>query len=717
MMPAAATAPPPAAAKTLPALRAVLRLLQAAGSILGERRWTIYDPLNHRFVSIGRTAYLLLQTWRAGGTADDISDEVWTRFAETVEASDVERFAEFLQLSGLTIEAAGGGWRPLFNLAEKQRASWGSRLLHNYLMFRIPLFRPERFLNSTIELVRPLGSAKTALLFSAIGLAGFYLVSREWESFCGSFADAFSVQGAALVAISLVIVKLLHELGHAYTATHFGCRVPVIGVAFILGVPMLYSDVTDSWRLTSRRSRVLIDSAGILVDLAVASLATFAWAFLPPGPWRTLAFSLASAGWILSLAFNLNPFMKFDGYHIAADAFGLDNMQSRAMAVARWRLREILFGLGLPAPEPLPQTVRRLLTGYGWGVWIYRLIMFTGIALAIYAYFFKLAGIILFCVEIGYFILKPMWGEMRAWYAMRKQLSASPRSAVTASVFAVFMLALAAPWSSRVAIPAVIEAEHIAPLYPPVPSRIEAVHTARGRRVKAGEILLTLTAPGLSDALRQTEIKADIVQLRRARRTSDAADRESAVILDQEFQSLMQQREGLLQQIHELDLKAPIDGEVVEMADALVPGRWINQKETTLVVRSATRAQVRGYLDATDAWRVRQGASSRFVPDDIHLPSLDVTLNSIAPSGTAVLDQIELAQAFGGRVASTLNGQGQPVPAASQYAVRAAISGNASALFLRKTVTGVLIVEGKPESILARLWRQTLKVLVRESGV
>ena len=74
-------------------------------------------------------------------------------------------------------------------------------------------------------------------------------------------------------------------------------------------------------------------------------------------------------------------------------------------------------------------------------------------------------------------------------------------------------------------------------------------------------------------------------------------------------------------------------------------------------------------------------------------------------------------QTFGGRVASSLNGQGQPLPAASQYAIRASIGEDAAGPFLQKTVTGVLHVEGRPESILARLWRQTLKVLVRESGV
>lgn len=374
----------------LPELRQDLQLLEGAKSHTGARRWLIHDPLQNRFIAIDRTAFVMLQLWRADIGSDVMVAEAWARFGETLDDSEVKAFAQFLTGCGLTVYPAQGGWRTFANRAQDQRNRIGSRILHGYLFFRVPLFHPERFLNATIDFVRPLATQLSALVISTLGLFGLYLISREWDYFLTSVSNSFSFEGAALLAVALVIVKLFHELGHAYVAAHYKCRVPVIGVAFVLGMPMLYCDVTDAWRLKSRRQRLQVDAAGILVDLAIACIATCLWSFLPPGWTKDLAFSLATAGWIFSLVMNLNPFMKFDGYHMLADTVGIENLQSRAMAQSRWWLRELLFGLGRQAPEPFSSTTVNLLVAYGFGIWLYRLITFTLIALAVYAFFLNL---------------------------------------------------------------------------------------------------------------------------------------------------------------------------------------------------------------------------------------------------------------------------------------------------------------------------------------
>ena len=51
-----------------------------------------------------------------------------------------------------------------------------------------------------------------------------------------------------------------------------GSRVTTMGVAIIVMVPVLYTDTTDAWRLRSHRQRVLIDAAGMAMELIVAVL-------------------------------------------------------------------------------------------------------------------------------------------------------------------------------------------------------------------------------------------------------------------------------------------------------------------------------------------------------------------------------------------------------------------------------------------------------------
>ena len=108
-----------------------------------------------------------------------------------------------------------------------------------------------------------------------IGVVGIYLVSRQWDDFHACSASLASAEGAAAVAVTLFAVKMLHELGHAYTAVRYGCHVPSLGLAIVMLAPMPYTDVTDSWRLRDRRQRLHIDAAGMIVELALACVATF----------------------------------------------------------------------------------------------------------------------------------------------------------------------------------------------------------------------------------------------------------------------------------------------------------------------------------------------------------------------------------------------------------------------------------------------------------
>ena len=45
--------------------------------------------------------------------------------------------------------------------------------------------------------------------------------------------------------------------------------------------------------------------------------------------------------------------MRFDGYYVFADYLKIENLQPRAFALAKWKLRKWLFGFNLKAPEQM----------------------------------------------------------------------------------------------------------------------------------------------------------------------------------------------------------------------------------------------------------------------------------------------------------------------------------------------------------------------------
>ena len=50
----------------------------------------------------------------------------------------------------------------------------------------------------------------------------------------------------------LIMDNSLHELGHAFTAKRYGCKIPSMGIAFLVMFPVLYTDSTNAYALKSK---------------------------------------------------------------------------------------------------------------------------------------------------------------------------------------------------------------------------------------------------------------------------------------------------------------------------------------------------------------------------------------------------------------------------------------------------------------------------------
>jgi putative peptide zinc metalloprotease protein len=490
-----------------------------------------------------------------------------------------------------------------------------------------------------------------------------------------------------------------------------------MGVCFLVMFPVLYTDVTDAWRLGSRRKRLMIGAAGVAVELAVACFATLAWAFLDDGPARSVAFTMATVGWVISLAINLNPLMRFDGYYLFSDAIGVENLQARAFEYGRWRLREILFDLRRPAPERLPASTETILIYYAWATWLYRLVVFTGIALLVYYMAFKLLGIALFLIEIVYFILRPIWNELSAWRGQGRAILSTRRARITCGLAACMFLAAVTPWSKRITVPAVLETAELTRVFPQRPGFVESVFVRAGDRVNAGQVLVKLSSLELSHRLSVALRKRAAISVRLGRRGADATDRRDSLTMEEELRSLNSEITGLHREAQELEIRAPIGGEVAEFNADVHRGRAIGGNEFIALIRGGSNVVARGYLSERDVPRVGVGAAGKFIAEGIGFRSVPVRLKSVAEAGAQSVDIPELASTHGGLVAvrparSGAN-QRRLAPVEAIYLVTLEAPDSAQASF---AVRGVVSLNGAPRSFAGTALRRVAAVLVRESG-
>jgi putative peptide zinc metalloprotease protein len=704
----------------LPALREDVRLLKDSAAPTGAPRWLLHDPVRDTFFEIGLEAYQLISTWSLASTIPELSIRVSAETGRSVSEEEITEFVRFLGQMRLTQDAAGH-WRELADAASKQKHGWFSQILHNYLFFKMPLVSPSAFLEKTLPNVRFLASKPMLALFTSLFLIGLYFSSRQWGDVTEGLRRQLNISGAMMFAVALFVMKIFHELGHAYVATAYGCRVRSMGIAVMMMAPMLYTDVTEAWRLPQRRKRMAIDSAGVAVEMVIAGLAILVWAFLPPGDGRDIALIVATAAVAMTLAVNLSPFMRFDGYYIFADLIGVKNLQSRAFALVRWRLREFLFALGRPAPDSIGGALRILVIAYGVCTMIYRLFLFTGIAVVVYYMTFKLLGLLLFAVEIVYFVMLPVWREVKIWWSLRSEIKTSPRAWGSAMGMALIVAGFALPWSTHVSIPAVLEPAQFARLFPATASEIKEIRITLGQHVKEGDVLLVLASPRLDKELAVTEVKLELVNQRMGRRVADIKDQAQTLSLEKDRLALIERVDTLKKQIGQLSIHAPLAGQVAELDPNLHVGRLVSRQEELGLIIAGKDSVIRGFADQQDIWRLKAGQAGRFIPDDAQARSITASLSEVTVSTSTTIDIPHLAETHGGKIRTQPPQADQPlVPLDPVHQIRLAPENSGREIDLgqevHRPIRGIVIVDAAPQSMLATLWRRILKVLVQEAG-
>ena len=699
-------------AVNLPELRQDLQIMEGTRHHNGSRSWVIFDPIRHQYFQVGEAAVHILGKWELK-TVTAIISALRVEGIE-VEETDFGSLVEFLTNNYLTVEPIDSDYRKYSGHAKKLEKKWWEYLVHHYLFFRIPLVRPHKFLARTYPAISFIYTKAWFAFVVVLGVVGLYLTIRQWDVYKQTFLYFFNAKGFVFYALSLVFVKIIHELGHAYTATRYGCRVTSIGLAFLVMFPVLYTDTTDSWRLPAREKRLAIDAAGVSAELMLAIFSTFLWAFLPDGIAKSVAFFIATTSWVLSVTVNVNPFLRFDGYYFLSDLIGVQNLQNRSFDMGKWSLREKLFGLGVDAPEVMSDRRARTLITYAWLTWIYRFFLFLGIALLVYALFFKALGITLFVVEIIWFILMPIYKEIKVWFTMKENVIESKRSYVTLTCVCALLLLCVIPWSSTLKVPAIMEASDHVQLYPHEAGKITAIHLNNGDEVEKGDVLIELTSPSIVFDLDQTKHRINILNQRLGRITADIQDREQAVILRRELQREKERLLGLNKQLENLNIRAPIDGVVTDFDDSLHVNRWINTESQVAVVETKSGIQIRGFVDAEDIQRIQKDSSAKFIPDNHQLDKVKGVLAEVSQANAEVISIPSLTSRYGGHIAVSETAQ-ELEPIGTWYSVIVDLPDNN--LITDRIERGVVFIEGSRESFAKKVWRQTMRVLVRESSL
>lgn len=526
---------------------------------------------------------------------------------------------------------------------------WLSRF-KNPLMIRLPLWNPDRLLKETTPyLSRWLGPLALSLWCLLVFTALFQTFSH-WHSITENMVDVV-LRPDNLLWLWLLypISKILHEAGHAYAVSLQGGVVPEVGIVFMFGVPLPYVDASAATLFPNKVQRMIVDGAGIMVELLIASLALFVWLSVDTGLVSQLAYNLMVLCSVSTLFFNANPLMRFDGYYFLSDYLEIPNLSARSSLYWRYLFKHHVFGL---ADERFNASHRERywFSIYGALSFCYRIFIYCAI-IFIAAQQFLLLGLAVACWLAYQQLFKPVLSLLQ--FLLGTRLGEQRRRAVVCVaviVSAMLLFVFLVPMPVSRTANAIVWLPDDANIRAGTAGTVMVVHTADGQLVRPRQALITLSDPFLlADRDIALAEHAELEAKYSAARIDNLVD---AAQLEDELQSSMERLARFEQRLDSLVLSSDTEGVFYTAPDTSSLGRFVEQGELLGFVLEQHQSLLRVMVDQDDIALV-----------DGHTQSIEVQLSTQPghsylaqrlggfPSASKQLPSPALGTLYGGAIA------------------------------------------------------------------
>jgi putative peptide zinc metalloprotease protein len=478
--------------------------------VRGEVWYVAKDRLGGHSYRFSPAVYAVLMRMDGVRSLDRIWQETVAQFGEDAPAQDqIISVVSQLYAAELIDSDRPVDQGELAGRAETHARRMAAQRFQNPMFLRFPLADPDRFLDATLHLIRPLCSPLGAGLWLA-GIVWFVVeAALHWGALSSNVGDrVLAAENFVTLLLVYPVLKIFHELGHAYAVKLAGHEVHEIGIMLLTFMPAPYVDASAAAVVPDKWRRAMIGAAGMVVELAVAIGAMALWLSAQPGLVRSIAYDTMLIASVSTLVFNGNPLLRFDAYYILSDLVEIPNLAARAQRYYTYLTQRYLFGLP-SATNPVANRGERLwFLLYAPSSLVYRVIVVGGIVLFVGPrYFF--VGVAMVAWLVAATFLWPAFKMLRFVLTSPALAEARPR----AVAFSVVLAALG--WAAIGIVPIPYGTVSRGIVWVPDEARVVAETAGRcvrfvvepGARVAVGDALVELEDPYIASRRRNQEAK------------------------------------------------------------------------------------------------------------------------------------------------------------------------------------------------------------------
>ena len=536
--------------------------------------------------------------------------------------------------------------KSLYERHQQHKRRGQTNIFRSWMYIKIPFWNPDAFLDRTMPWMRPLFTRSFVAMWLACLAVALGLVIHRFDEFTSPLGNLLALNNLPFLWVALFGLKLWHELGHGYACKNFGGRVPDMGMMLFFLNPCAYVDASASWGFPRTRDRLIVSLGGMYFESMIACAALFVWAFAGDSMIASRAHHVVVMSGFVTLLFNANPLMRYDGYYILADLVGIPNMRSKSQLEMRRHLKR--WFLGIQSPSKLPPTTSLLLLVFGIASAVYRTILIASIALMI-ASKFLWVGLLMAAHHIGSVLSSLLIGTCRYLWTSDEIAEVRGRAFACSLLLlcGVPALLLFCPVPGSVDTRGVVSYEQEEIVRTKHPGYLRTVHVEDGERVLTNARLFEFTNHSLHDEQRVAQV-AHIAARQRWIMLA-ASDASSAA---RQYQLVStRQLESSIDDLASLTITASHCGQVVESVAPNDIGNFFSADDVVAVVvdgNLVVRALATAEQMTNIALEIGQTARCHFdsAPGKEYL----VVIQAISPRGSEMIEHPSLTHLAGGLI-------------------------------------------------------------------
>jgi putative peptide zinc metalloprotease protein len=478
----------------------------------GTGYWVVKEPVGLQYFRFHEEEYYILQMLDGHVSLEQIKEGFEAKFApQKITFGDLQQFVGMLHRSGLVISNSPGQGRALRERGQKKKQKEFLGRAANIFALRFRGYDPERVLSKILPWTGWLFTIPTLIAALVLMAAAGLLIATQFDTFyekLPSFQQFFAADRWLYLALTMAVVKIIHEFGHGISCKKFGGECHELGFMLLVFTPCLYCNVSDSWMLPNKWKRVWIGAGGIYMEMMLASIATFLWWFSEPGLLHDLCLNMMFLNAVSTIVINGNPLLRFDGYYILMDILEIPNLRQKSTEILKRKFQEICLGLELQEDPFLPRRNQGMFALYTIASVIYRWVVVFSICWflikVLEPYGLAVLGRAVAVAGFAGLIAQPIWQTIKfirtpgRLAKVKKGRLAATLGVAAAVIAAVCFIPLPHHVDCAFQIEPVDTAQTV---YAGTQGQIREVMVKAGDEVQAGQLIALLENPELEVAL------------------------------------------------------------------------------------------------------------------------------------------------------------------------------------------------------------------------